>query len=101
MLGAPATATPEQISNVAVGINVMLFLNYVILAIITYFRGKKIDKKYLIAFPLIGGFFDMVLVFIPLVPTIMNILALVLGLSDGKQEVKVVYVEKPTSEAKS
>lgn len=100
VLGAPVNATPEQIKNVTLGINIILFLNYVILAIIAYFRGKKIDKKYLVSFPLIGGFFDLVLVFIPLVPTIMNILTLVMGLSDGKQEVKVVYVEAPKEQKK-
>lgn len=101
IFGAPASATPEEIRNVTLGINVILFLNYIILIVIAYFRGKKIDKKYLVAFPLIGGFFDMVLVFIPFVPTIMNVLTLIVGLSDGKQEIRVVYVEKPTSETKS
>jgi hypothetical protein len=93
--------TVEDVKNMASVVNWILFFNYVVLALIANSRGKKIEKKYLVAFPIIGGFFDVLLGFIPLVPTIMNILALVFGLSDGKQEVKVVYVEKPTSETKS
>ncbi len=90
--------TAEDVKNMASVVNWLLFFNYVILALIANSRGKKIDKRYLVAFPLIGGFFDLILGFIPLVPTIMNILALVMGLSEGKQEVKVVYVEKPSTE---
>lgn len=93
--------TVEDFKNMASVVNWLLFFNYIVLALIANSRGKKIGKRYLVALPIIGCFFDMVLIFIPLVPTIMNILALVMGLSDGKQEVKVVYVEKPASEAKS
>lgn len=91
----------EALDITASMIHICMFINYVILAYICRSRGKVLNKKWLAALPLVGCFFDMVLIFIPLVPTIMNILALVMGLSDGKQEVKVVYVEKPSSEAKS
>lgn len=89
-----ANMTVKDVQDAAVIVNWLMFFNYVLLATIAYYRGKKIDKKYLIALPIIGGFFDVILAFIPLVPTIMNILTLVFGLSEGKQEVKVVYVDK-------
>lgn len=95
-----SNTTVEDVKNVAAVVNWLLFFNYVILALIANSRGKKIEKRYLVAFPVIGCFFDMILTFIPLVPTIMNILALVMGLSDGKQEVKVVYVEAPKEQKK-
>lgn len=85
-------ATAESIKDAASVTNWLLFFNYVLLVVIAYFRGKKIDKKYLAALPVIGGLFDLVLAFIPFVPTIMNILALVLGLSDNKPQ--VVYVKE-------
>lgn len=89
----------EEAMDVSMSVmHICMFINYVILAWICRSRGKMVDKKWLPAFPLIGCFFDMILSFIPLIPTIMNILALVMGLSDGKQEVKVVYVEKPSTE---
>lgn len=90
-----ASTTPQDVAGVGAVANWLLFFNYVFLLIIAYYRGKKIEKKYLVAFPVIGGFFDIILAFIPLIPTVMNILALVMGLSDNKQNVKVVYVEAP------
>lgn len=95
-----SSTTIEDVKNIGAIANWLLFFNYVILALIANSRGKKIEKRYLVAFPVIGGFFDLILGFIPLVPTIMNILALVMGLSDGKQEVKVVYVEAPKEQKK-
>nr|DAL93415.1 MAG TPA: hypothetical protein [Caudoviricetes sp.] len=90
-----ASTSPQDVADVGAVANWLLFFNYVLLLVIAYYRGKKIDKKYLVAFPVIGGFFDIILAFIPLIPTVMNILALVMGLSDSKQNVKVVYVEAP------
>lgn len=70
------------------------FFNYVFLLIIAYYRGKKL-KEVSGSFPCYWWLFDIILAFIPLIPTVMNILALVMGLSDNKQNVKVVYVEAP------
>lgn len=75
----------------------VLLINYVILVLIAYYRGKAIDKKYIIIFPIIAGLFDVILVFIPLVPTIMNITALITGVSENK----VVYVVKQEEKNKT
>ena len=48
------------------------------------FRWYK--KSWLIAFPLVGAIFDVVLMFIPFVPTVMNILGLVFGMITPKKE---------------
>lgn len=52
---------------------------YVLMMLVAWFRGVAIGKKYLPVFPFIAGFFDLVLVFIPFVPTVMNLLAIVMG----------------------
>ena len=53
----------------------------VMLAVVASIRGKLIGKPYLLAFPVIALIFDLtpVLSSVPLVPTIMHVLALVLG----------------------
>lgn len=65
--------------------NSLLFFSYVIMAYVAYKRGKAIGKGYLTAFPIVGGVFDLILVFIPFVPTIMNIITIVIGMPDSKQ----------------
>ena len=54
---------------------------------IAWLRGVYIEKKWLVIFPVIAAMFDMVPGFsaIPLVPTIMHLLALILGLALAKQ----------------
>ena len=53
----------------------------VMLALIAFARGRHTGKPYLLVFPIIAAAFDMVpfLNWIPLVPTVMHLLALVLG----------------------
>lgn len=87
-----AGTTAEDISSMSLVMHCMLLLNYLILIWIAYARGKKLDKKYLAALPLIGGFFDILLVIIPFVPTLMNLAVLVLGLSESQP--KVIYVQQ-------
>ena len=60
-------------------VNEALLINYIFLFAIAYYRGKAIDKKNIVIFPLIAGLFDIVLAFIPLVPTVMNIAAIIIG----------------------
>lgn len=64
----------------------VLALIYVAMCRITYKRGQTIEKSWLITFPLVGAIFDVVLVLIPLVPTVMNILGLVFGMITPKKE---------------
>jgi len=53
--------------------------SYVVLALISFIRGHRIGKPWLVAFPIIGGIFDVVLVIVPFVPTVMHLLTLILG----------------------
>ena len=51
------------------------------LVLVTSIRGRYIGKGWVVIFPVLAGFFDLVPVLnlIPLVPTVMHLLALVLG----------------------
>jgi len=53
---------------------------------VTWFRGKFVGKQWLIVFPFIAMVFDLVtgLNWIPFVPTIMHLLAIILGASAAK-----------------
>jgi hypothetical protein len=59
------------------------------LAVIAWFRGALIDKKWLVIFPVLATVFDLApgLSAIPLVPTVMHILAIVLGVIEAKAAV--------------
>lgn len=86
------TGAPQEdvITTIMSFINWALFINYLLLILTAYYRGAKTNRKYIATFPLIGAFFDIILPFIPLVPTIMNILTLVIGVSNNKD--RIVYV---------
>ncbi len=60
-----------------------LFLG--ILIFLAYARGSVIDKKWLVIFPVMATFFDLMPGFsaIPLFPTIMHVLAIILGVVTG------------------
>jgi hypothetical protein len=66
--------------------NGLLLFSYVVMAYVAYKRGKAIGKGYLTAFPIVGGVFDLILVFVPFVPTVMNIITIVIGMPDSKQK---------------
>lgn len=63
----------------------------ILLMVITWFRGSLIDKKWLLIFPILAAVFDFIpgLSSIPLVPTIMHLLAIILGVSGTKSPVVV------------
>lgn len=73
-----------DIEGMGTTMNVLMFLSYAIMAYVAYSRGKAIGKGYLVAFPIVGAVFDLILIFIPFVPTIMNIITIVLGMPDNK-----------------
>jgi len=85
-LVANSATTPEATGSGAIWVTGSLAVVYIIMAVLAYKRGKTNKRSFLISFPIIGGVFDVVLVFIPFVPTIMNILALVFGLMSEKKE---------------
>jgi hypothetical protein len=61
----------------------------ILLIVITWFRGAFVDKKWLIIFPILAAVFDLApaLNFIPLVPTVMHVLAIILGVAGTKAAV--------------
>lgn len=67
------------ISSMATATYVLLAISYVIMIFVSYRRGAANNRRFLVAFPIVGGLFDIVLGFIPFVPTIFNILAIVFG----------------------
>ena len=88
----------DSVSTYANTATILLLINYLILILIAYFRGKRVNKKSLVAFPFIGAVLDIVLAFIPFVPTIMNIITLVFGISENKTQ--VVYVQDSSKQDK-
>ncbi|MBC6907085.1 hypothetical protein DWB84_16700 [Saccharophagus sp. K07] len=85
----------ENLNNTAM---VLLLISYVGMAVVSYFRGKGSGKKYLFAFPVVGGVFDLILVFIPFVPTVMNIITIVMGMSDDKESAGDTSINKTDRE---
>ncbi len=65
-------------------------LSLLVLLALAWFRGGNIDKKWLLIFPVIALVFDFVpgLSSIPLVPTVMHILTLILGVIITTEPVK-------------
>lgn len=61
----------------------------IFLVVITWFRGTNIDKNWLLIFPILALVFDLVpgLSSIPLVPTVMHLLAIILGVVEPKQTI--------------
>ena len=73
------------------GMNPVFWLHLaclIILAVLAWFRGVNVDKKWLLIFPILALVFDLVpgLSSIPLVPTVMHLLAIILGVIVAKQE---------------
>lgn len=56
-----------------------------ILVILTWFRAKFVGKTWLVIFPVLAAAFDFItgLSLIPLVPTVMHLLAVILGVSSS------------------
>lgn len=75
-----------------VGVNPAFWLHLgalVVLIVITWFRGVLVDKKWLIIFPILATVFDLAptLNLIPLIPTVMHLLAIILGVAGTKAAV--------------
>ena len=73
-----------DVEGMGSAMNILMFMSYVVMAYVAYSRGKSIEKGYLVAFPIVGAVFDLILIFVPFVPTIMNIVTIVLGVPDDK-----------------
>ena len=71
------------------GMNPMFWLHLaslIVLVVLAWIRGALVDKKWLVIFPILATVFDLVpgLSSIPLIPTIMHLLAIILGVVGGK-----------------
>ena len=83
-----------DIENIKNSMHILMALSYAIMSYVAYRRGKIIGKGYIAAFPIVGAVFDLILVFIPLVPTVMNIITIVLGMPDNKNVQPEVTVNR-------
>ncbi|WP_420723557.1 hypothetical protein [Hwanghaeella sp. LZ110] len=90
-----STNSEQDISNIGNAASLMMIACFLILALIAFFRGRRIEKPWLAAFPIVAGVFDVVLFFIPVVPTAMHILTIVLGCISKPNSETI----KPTSES--
>ena len=85
-----AAAVDASSSEVG-GLNLPLFVHLICLAALCFLawvRGDLIGKKWIIVFPILAAFFDMMPGFnwIPLVPTGMHIAAIIVGVSGTKNQ---------------
>lgn len=84
--GLGQIAAGVQDAGPLAGINPAFWLHLgalVLLMVITWFRGAVVNKQWLIIFPILAAVFDLApaLNFIPLVPTVMHLLAIILGVA--------------------
>jgi hypothetical protein len=73
------------------GMSAILYLfliaSYAAMIFAAYKKGSQENKLWIITFPIVAAVFDIILVFIPFIPTIMNLLAIVFGIVDiGKKK---------------
>ena len=83
-LGQAGAAASD--ANPLAGVNPAFWLHLgslIVLMVLAWFRGAVIAKKWLIIFPILAAIFDLVpgLNLIPLVPTVMHLLAIILGVA--------------------
>lgn len=79
-----ATAAVAAAAGVRQPLFVPFYLHLICLAalcVLAYTRGSVVDKKWLLIFPFLAMVFDLtpVLAWIPLVPTVMHLLTIILG----------------------
>ncbi len=77
------------------GMNPLFWLHLlalIVLVALVWFRGKLEAKTWLVIFPVLALVFDLIpgLSSIPFVPTVMHLLAIILGVKGGHDTVKVI-----------
>ena len=58
-----------------------LSIRYALMAVACVIRGRTIGRKWLVAFPIVASVFDLFLVFLSFMPSVMNIAVLTKGYS--------------------
>ena len=78
LLNVASVAGKEFVPNPGLIIH---FLCLLVLMVFTYFRGVLINKKWLLIFPILATFFDLMPGFnlVPMIPTVFHLLAIILG----------------------
>jgi len=76
-------------SSIGEGVSPAFWVHLIILlllVVITWIRGVVINKQWLVIFPILALVFDMIpgLNFIPFIPTIMHLFAIIKGVSEEK-----------------
>lgn len=84
-IGLAMEGEAEAAAGASFGLLGVQLLFLVILIVITWFRGNFMAKKWLVIFPILATVFDLVpgLNAVPLVPTVMHLLAIILGVVGG------------------
>ncbi len=93
-VGSNSAAINAVTIGADVGMNPAFWLHLASLLVLVaaaWFRGALVDKKWLIIFPILAAVFDLApgLSWIPLVPTVMHLLAIILGVVGQKAAVPV------------
>ena len=87
-VGSNSAALNAAGSAAGIGMNPAFWLHLGALALligVAWMRGSPIGKTWLVIFPILALVFDLTpgLNFIPLVPTVMHLMAIILGVSGG------------------
>ena len=80
-VGLDDASTGGEALNIRI---IYLGICYAIMTLACYIRGLANGRTWLVAFPIVGCVFDMFLVFIPFVPSVMNIAVLATGIPNRK-----------------
>lgn len=83
---ADASAGGNNASALGSTATILLAISYAAMIYVSHKRGSTNDRKFLVAFPVAGAVFDIFLGFIPFIPTLFNILAIVFGMMKGNNE---------------
>ena len=83
--GANVEEMEAFVEDMGGAMNFLMFFSYAVMSYVAYSRGKEIGKSYLVSFPIVGAVFDLILIFVPFVPTIMNIVTIILGMPNDKR----------------
>ncbi len=60
----------------------VLIAVYAFMAYVAFSRGKACDKNYLYWFPVIGGIIDVFFMLLVFIPTVFNVIGLILGIPE-------------------
>ena len=87
MLTDAAFSGGRGIGGMSVVLYLFLIASYTAMVFACYKKGSQENKLWIITFPIVAAVFDLLIIFIPFIPTIMNVCAMVFGLVEmGKKK---------------